>query len=86
MQTERSIGETMYVTRINLKDLDEQARKNVINVAAFCEHRDSTFIFEVKDHTLIIKSRDRDQAMKRGSYFHLKFPQLYYNVEKTADS
>jgi hypothetical protein len=76
----------MYVTRISLKDLDESTRKQVINVAAFCEQRDPTFSFEVKDHMLEIKSEGHDQAMKRGSYFHLKFPQVYYNVEKTAES
>lgn len=73
----------MYVTRINLKDLDEQARKNVIDIATFCEHRDPTFTFEVKGHMLVIKSTGHDQAMKRGSYFHIKFPQLHYNVEPT---
>jgi len=75
----------MYITRINLKNLDESTKKNLLNTLAFCAHRDPTFKFEIKDNMLIIRSLSHTQAMKRGAYIRAKFPSLYYNVERIEE-
>lgn len=74
-----------FVTRLSLKDLTEAEKKRVLDVCHFCTRKDDTFKYRVKGDFVEIDSLARNQAFKRGSYFHQKFPKVYYNVEKVAD-
>ncbi len=70
-----------YVTRLSLKDLSEAEKKRVVDVCNFCTKKDDTFKYRVKGDLIEIDSLARNQAFKRGSYFHIKFPKIFYNVE-----
>ena len=70
----------MWITRIVLKT-DEATKKRLFEWLAFCRNRDETFQYNIKDNLLIIKSRSKNQAYKRGSAIYKRFG-LHYNVEK----
>lgn len=74
-----------FVTRLSLKNLTEAERKRVLDVCHFCAHKDETFKYQVKGDFVEIDSLSRNQAFKRGSYFHIKFPKIFYNVERVRE-
>lgn len=71
----------IFVTRISLKGLDEETRREVVEALEYCREHDKygNFIYEVVGRTVYIRSSTRDQSLKRGGYFHRKFG-LYYSV------
>jgi len=71
---------SMWITRIILKT-DEATKKKLLEWLVFCKNRDETFQYKIKDNLLIIKSKSRNQAFKRGSAIYKRFG-LHYNVEK----
>lgn len=70
----------MWITKVSLSGVSEETRKQVMEAAEFCRQRDSTFKYTTESEVLTVESTSKDQAYKRGSYFHLKFG-VYYNVE-----
>lgn len=73
-----------WITRVSLKNIDEQTRRRALDAAQFCEENDryGTFNWQEEGDFLVISgSTSRNQALKRGSYFHKKFG-TFYNTER----
>jgi len=77
----------MWVTKLSLKRIDEATRKRVLETLKFCEIHDRTGVFnyKVRGNFVVIESSSRDQAFRRGHFFHLRFPDVFYNCEKVRN-
>ena len=69
----------MYVTRLFLNEKLEE----ILEACEYCTRKDETFKYRLTTNRkhLLIFNQNRDQAYKRGMYFHKKYG-VHFNVEK----
>lgn len=73
----------MYLTILFVsRKEDPDLYKRVVDVCNYCLERDKEFSFGERENGegIVIRSLSKTQAYKRGSYFHKKFPEVYYQV------
>lgn len=69
-----------YITKVSLKNAQQETIRQALEWCTFCQNRDATFKFSIQGNFIIIESPTKTQAFKRGSAIKQKF-NLYYNVE-----
>jgi Na+/phosphate symporter len=70
-----------YVTRLSLRGLSEEERRKVAEALEYCRTHDKAggFSYTLTGDAAYITSGTREQAAKRGSYFHKRF-KVFYNI------
>ena len=63
-----------YVTRLSLKELNEEEKQKLMEALEYCRLHDKTgeFNYMLTENAAYITSKTREQALKRGYYFKKK--------------
>jgi Na+/phosphate symporter len=70
-----------YITRLNLKKLNEKEKQKLMKTLEYCKEHDKTgeFNYSLTENAAYITSKTREQALKRGMYFRKHF-NVFFNI------